>query len=134
MWVWFKSIYEKVKILWRLASNAQYIADQEHSWALKKKLNQTESEAQDLRNQLLIKENAKFDGEFLWLNEERICLKCYDCSASTNRCVVRLLRNDDKEEETFYCPHCKSPYESIAAKKRRRDVGCDKLAFFGWLD
>lgn len=114
-------MYEKAKILWRVISNAQCIADQEHLLTLIKKLNQTESELQELRNQLLIKENAKFDGEFLWLNEERICLKCYDSSDSTNRCVIRLLRDDDKEEESFCCVHCNRNYESIAAKKRSRD-------------
>lgn len=118
MWNHLKSIWSKLKNLWQLALNTHLLANQEQRLVLTKKLILAEQEVESLKKQLLFKQNAKFDREFLWLDGERICLKCYDSSSTIDRQVIRLVRNDPKETESFFCVHCRTTYTSIAAQKR----------------
>jgi hypothetical protein len=119
-WIGILNISKTVKTLWRIASDAQYIATQERLLTALKRNHQLENDIKNLHDQLQINSDAKFDGEFLWLNGERICSNCYDKSDRNNRCVIRLLRNDDREAESFYCKTCNARFISEAARNRRR--------------
>lgn len=116
-WSWIK----KLKTMWNIASNAQYVLDQEKLIAALNQNQILEEENKRLVEQLKSRDAVKFDGEFLWLNDEIICLNCYDSSECTNRKIVRLLRDDCDEQESYICKHCNTYYWSIAAQKRRRD-------------
>ena len=116
-WPWIM----KLKTIWKIASNAQFVLDQEKLVAALKQNWVLEEENKRLVEQLQIKATIKFDGEFLWLNDEKICLNCHDASECSNRKIVRLLRSDCDESESYNCPHCKTPFYSVAAKKRSRD-------------
>ncbi len=74
-----------------------------------------------LIEQLEIKNSTVFDGEFLYLNDEIICLNCHDSSECTIRKIIRLIRNYPDESESYICVHCKTEYKSIGAQKRCRD-------------
>lgn len=114
---WIKNVWSTVRTLWQLASDAQFISNQTQLSLVIKKLYESEIELQNLKNQLNIKQNTNFDGEFLWFGGERICLRCYDSSSNVDKLVVRLLRNDAEDEESFYCVLCKTTYKTIAAQK-----------------
>lgn len=122
-----KNIIKNLKMIWRIFNNSQWIKDQEYVIKLLKENECLKKDKKKLINQLQIKKNVKFDGEFLWFEKERICLKCYDSSDSDDRCISRLTRNNPEEEESFLCNICKNQYSSIAAKKRLRD-SCRNLS------
>ncbi len=118
MWNQITNVFNKFKILWKVVSNAQCILDKERIIVLLEENGNLKKDKEKLQNQLKIKKNTKFDGEFLWLNNDRICISCYDSSGITNRCISRLIRTDPEDEERFKCNICKNTYESVAAKKR----------------
>lgn len=110
-WGWTVFVFGKLKQLWKIGRNAEYLVQQEQIIKLKE-------ENQHLNEQLVINDNAKFDGEFLWLSDERICLRCWDDSSKKDRKVSRLTRNNPKVEGCYYCQNCNARYRSKKAESQ----------------
>jgi hypothetical protein len=79
-----------------------------------------------LREQLVMKNEATFNGVFLWLCNERICVRCWDDSDSQNRKVSRLLKdytmkNGKIIDGVYSCRICKSHFTTEEAHRQLID-------------
>lgn len=106
--------FKGIKIFFKLISNIEKIASEQEN--LLKKINEHQdllTEIQNLKEQLIIKGNATFNGHIMTLNNEIICQKCFDTSDPFKRSIIRLVRNKGSGggiEKFLTCLDCKNIY------------------------